>query len=263
MVIRTEYRGQRYSMGSSDPLPARFEILFGSLNFQATGNGYLMCITNRDELHPWRTTGTGPVPITLAADTPAPTQTDITGPSIPRHSRRSGQCSRQAWMERRRAARVASQCGAPTNTTTAALTGEHVVPEPRFPHGMRNAAMAYVSSASTDVAVYEDLLDHHLLEARNLIATTNDESYHSSASELSPATSHGYAEWDFSGVPDPVMFQRFLDAADYWFGYSDDSSVGSYDPARECFVVDIDDQVNRTTPGLGAKCAPNLTGEGC
>jgi hypothetical protein len=33
MVIRTEYRGQRYSMGSSDPLPAGFEIRFGSLNF--------------------------------------------------------------------------------------------------------------------------------------------------------------------------------------------------------------------------------------
>jgi hypothetical protein len=28
-------------MGSSDPLPAGFEIRFGSLNFQATGNGYL------------------------------------------------------------------------------------------------------------------------------------------------------------------------------------------------------------------------------
>jgi hypothetical protein len=33
MVIRTEYRGQRYSMGSSDPHPAGFEIQFGSLNF--------------------------------------------------------------------------------------------------------------------------------------------------------------------------------------------------------------------------------------
>jgi hypothetical protein len=56
MVIRTEYRGQRYSMGSSDPLPAGFEIRFGSLNFQATGNGYLMRITNRDELRPRRST---------------------------------------------------------------------------------------------------------------------------------------------------------------------------------------------------------------
>jgi hypothetical protein len=47
---------------------------------------------------------------------------------------------------------------------------------------------------------------------------------------------------DFSGVPDPVMFQRFLDAADYWFGYSDNSSAGSYDPAR--FVMLANDQAN-------------------
>jgi hypothetical protein len=40
---------------------------------------------------------------------------------------------------------------------------------------------------------------------------------------------------------DPVMFQRCLDTADYWFGYSDDSNAGSYDPARECFVVVVDD----------------------
>jgi hypothetical protein len=30
MVIRTEYRGTRYSMGSSDPLPAGFEIGSGA-----------------------------------------------------------------------------------------------------------------------------------------------------------------------------------------------------------------------------------------
>jgi hypothetical protein len=29
------------------------------------------------------------------------------------------------------------------------------------------------------------------------------------------------------------MFQRFLDAADYWFDCSDDSSIRSHDPARE------------------------------
>jgi hypothetical protein len=33
MVIHTEYHGQRYSMGSSDPLPVGFEIRFGSQNF--------------------------------------------------------------------------------------------------------------------------------------------------------------------------------------------------------------------------------------
>jgi hypothetical protein len=40
------------------------------------------------------------------------------------------------------------------------------------------------------------------------------------------------------------MFWRFLDATDYWFGYSDDSSAGSYDPARECCVVITSDQAN-------------------
>jgi hypothetical protein len=117
------------------------------------------------------------------------------------------------------------------------------------------------------VAVYEDLPGHHLLVVRNLIATTNDESYHGSASELPPpATSHGYPEWDFSGVSDPIMFQWFLDAADYWFGCSDDSSTRSYDPARECFVVVADDQADGTnvagaerTPEPGAKRTSHLT----
>jgi hypothetical protein len=84
MVIRTEYKGQRYSMGSSDPLPAGFEIRFGSLNFQATGNGYLMRITNRDELHTWRLTGSGPVPVAPAAHALAPAQAGAAGPPAPR-----------------------------------------------------------------------------------------------------------------------------------------------------------------------------------
>jgi hypothetical protein len=47
-------------------------------------------------------------------------------------------------------------------------------------------------------------------------------------------------------VPDPMMFQRFLDAADYWFGCSETSSAGSYDPAHECFMVAIGDVVDGT-----------------
>jgi hypothetical protein len=42
------------------------------------------------------------------------------------------------------------------------------------------------------------------------------------------------------------MFRRFLDATDYWFGCSDDSSAGSYDPARECCVVIANDPANAT-----------------
>jgi hypothetical protein len=117
-------------MGSSDPLPAGFEIRFGSVNFQAMGNGYLMRITNRDELHPWRSTDPGAVPKTPAADSPAPTQADAAGPSAPRHRRRSGQRSHQAKIERLRAARANSQCDAPASEVATAPVGERAVPEP-------------------------------------------------------------------------------------------------------------------------------------
>jgi hypothetical protein len=57
------------------------------------------------------------------------------------------------------------------------------------------------------------------------------------------------------------MFQRFLDAADYSFGYSDDSSPGSYDPARECFVVVVDVQANdANAAGAGDGEAPQNPG---
>jgi hypothetical protein len=70
-------------MGSSDPLPAGFEIRFGSLNFQATGNNYLMHITNRDELRARRPAGSGPAPAAPGADTPAPAQVDAAGLPAP------------------------------------------------------------------------------------------------------------------------------------------------------------------------------------
>jgi hypothetical protein len=102
MVIRTEYRDQRYSMGSSDPLPAGFEIRFGSLNFQATGNSYLMRITNRNELQVRRQTGGDPASAAPAARDLASAQVDVVGPSALRRRRCSGQRSRQARTERRR-----------------------------------------------------------------------------------------------------------------------------------------------------------------
>jgi hypothetical protein len=108
MVIRTEYRGTRYSMGSSAPLPAGFEIRFGGLNFQATGNGYLMRLTNREELHAMRQDGSAPFPAAHAATTQTPAGTDAAGPSAPRRRRYSGQRSRQARSERQQA-----ECAAP------------------------------------------------------------------------------------------------------------------------------------------------------
>jgi hypothetical protein len=131
-----------------------------------------------------------------------------------------------------------------TGETTAAPMGEHSVSGPRFPLSLRGATTAYVASTNTDAAARWVRPARHASAVRDPSASANDESSHGSADELPPATSHGYAEWDFSGVPDPVMFRRFLDATDYWFGYSDDSSAGSYDPARECFVVIANDQAN-------------------
>jgi hypothetical protein len=84
----------------------------------------------------------------------------------------------------------------------------------------------------------------HVFVTRDPGASVADESSLGSLDALPPATRHGYAEWDFSGVPDPVMFRRFLDATDYWFGCSDDSNTGSYDPARECYAVITNDPAN-------------------
>jgi hypothetical protein len=142
MVIRTEYRGMRYSMGSSDPFPARFEIRFGDLNFQATGNGYLMRLTNREELRVRRQARSAPVAAARVATTPTPASTNAAGPSASRRRRRSGQRSHQAWSERRHAERVASQRGAPVSTTTAPPVGERSVSGPRFPIGLRGATAA-------------------------------------------------------------------------------------------------------------------------
>jgi hypothetical protein len=121
---------------------------------------------------------------------------------------------------------------------------ECLVSGPRFPLGLRGATTAYVASANTDAATRRVRPGFHVPAIRDPSASADDESSCGSASELPPTTSHEYAEWDFSGVSDPVMFQRFLDATDYWFGYSKNSSVGSYDPARECFVVLANDQAN-------------------
>jgi hypothetical protein len=133
-----------------------------------------------------------------------------------------------------------------TSETAAAPTGERSVSGPLFPIGLRGATTTYVASANTDAATRRVPPGRHVPAVRDPRAFADDESSHGSASELPPATSHGYAEWDFSSVPDPVMFRRFLDATDYWFGYSDNSSAGSYDPTGECFVVVANDQANAT-----------------
>jgi hypothetical protein len=52
-----------------------------------------MRLTNRDELHARRQTGSVPTPAASVAMTPTPASTDAAGPSVPRRRRRSGQRS--------------------------------------------------------------------------------------------------------------------------------------------------------------------------
>jgi hypothetical protein len=110
--------------------------------------------------------------------------------------------------------RAASQGDAPTGETIAAPTAERSVSGPRFPLGLRGATTAYIASVNIDAATRRVRPGRHVPAVRDPSASADDESSHGSTSELPPATSHGYAEWDFSGVPDPVMFRRFLDATD-------------------------------------------------
>jgi hypothetical protein len=249
MVIRTEYRGTRYCMGSSDPLPAGFEIRFGGLNFQATGNGYLMRLTNREELCARCQAGSAPVPAartTTTAQTPA--GADAAGPSTPRRCRHSGQRLRQARSERRQAERAVSQHGAPAATATATPAGQRTISGPRFPIGLRGATTAFNANVNTTMRRVPP--GRHVFVARDPGASAGDESSLGSLDALPPANLHGYAEWDFSGVPDPVMFRRFLDATDYWFGCSDDSSTGATTPRGS--AVSSSPTTQRTPPALWA-----------
>jgi hypothetical protein len=165
-----------------------------------------MCLTNREELRARRQTGSVPVAAARVAATPTPASTDAAGASAPRCRRRSGLRSRQERSERRLAARIASQRDALSGETTATPMGERSVSGPRFPIGLRGATMTYVASADANAATRRVHPGRHVPVARDPSASAGDESSQGSADKLPPTTSHGYAEWDFSGVPDPVMF---------------------------------------------------------
>src|SRR6185503_18545780 len=162
-------RSNPFPMGISDLLPAGYVIWFGSLEFRATGNGYLMELLS-------------------------PRHNPDTPTSPARRNGRSGQHSRQVRMEQHRATRLssptwvevamsqlsvaadgatgsssrASASSTPAPSSTAALvppSGGATASSP-FPFGVRNAA-TYVSSSSTNFVEYEDLPGHHLLSIRN------------------------------------------------------------------------------------------------
>jgi hypothetical protein len=158
-----------------------------------------MHLTNREELRARRQAGSAPVAAARVATTPTPASTDAAGPSAPQRRRRSGQRSSQARSERQHATRVASQCDAPTGETTAAPVGERFVSGPRFPIGLRGATAAYVANTNASATMRKVPPGRHVFVARDPGASAGDESSLGFVDALPPATSHGYAEWDFSG----------------------------------------------------------------
>jgi hypothetical protein len=119
--------------------------------------------------------GSAPVAATRVTTTPTPTSTDAAGPSAPQRRRRSGQRSRQARSEHRHAARVASQCDAPTGVTDAALAEERSASGPRFPIGLRGATAAYVANTYTNTMMRRVPLGRHVLVDRDPSASAGDE----------------------------------------------------------------------------------------
>jgi hypothetical protein len=154
------------------------------------GNGYLMRLTNCEELRAQLQAGSIPVTAARVTATPAPASTDVAGPLAPRHRRRSGQRTRQARSQRRHAARVASQRDALNGETIAAPAGERSVSGPRFPIGLRGATTTYVASANANAAMHRVPPGRHVLVARDPSASAGGESSQGSVDELPPATSH-------------------------------------------------------------------------
>jgi hypothetical protein len=58
------------------------------------------------------------------------------------------------------------------------------------------------------------------------------------------------------------MFQRFLDATDYWFGYSDDSNIGSYDQhVNSLWLLPMTMPTARTGQGPATETHPITQGQ--
>jgi hypothetical protein len=167
-----------------------------------TGTPVLSDIVPRAH-HCW-TYGLRSVPVATArvATTQTPARVGAAGPSASWRCRRSGQRLRQARSERRHAERVASQRDASVSATTAAPTGERSVSGPRYPIGLRGATAEYAANANASDTMRRVPPGRHVYVARDPSASAGDESSLSSLDALPPATLHGYADWDSSGVPD-------------------------------------------------------------
>nr|CAB3465777.1 unnamed protein product [Digitaria exilis] len=125
-IPMADFDRRRFPMGSSDPFPAGYEIRFGSLHFQATGNGYLMRILSLRHGQRWLLDGG-----------------DVWDPALGVHAPPG------VW---------------PVPTTPLPQGTEGSAPTPRFPYGLGNTAVVYASSVSTSMGVHDGLPSYLELE---------------------------------------------------------------------------------------------------
>lgn len=227
--------------GCVNQLPAGYEIKFGSIMFQATGNGNLMRIVEERPV--------SDRPVTQSAP-----QESAQTPTTSKRKRRSGARTRRARANRRAREVADALAEVDLNDPPRPPATRRPVPRPQkarrpkadpaprapLPLGLRSAAAVYASSVSTNLSAYEELPGHHLMSIRDLIASTPDDSYPESAEESGWGEED--PEWDYSGLVDREAFMSFQAAADYCLTCSDDSSDGDYDPMHECFMVEVDAQ---------------------
>ena len=220
----------KYRMGCSDPLPAGHVMRFGSLDFEATGNGYCMRIISPSD------------PVSQPEPQPQAT---------PKRKKRSSARARRTRADRR-AQRLADTFAevqvddtprppvarrpAPSSAPTWRPEENDTPPAP-FLAGLRNTASAYASSVSTNLSAYDELPGRRLASIRDLIASAPDDSYPESAEES------GFGQenpgWDYTGLADREAFVSFQTAADYCLTCSDDSSDRDYGLSHGCFMVEV------------------------
>jgi len=120
--------------------------------------------------------------------------------------------------------------------------------------GLKSTAATYASSVSTSLSAYADLPGHHLRSTLDVITTPPVSSY----PEDPTSSDDEWAGTDFSGCGDPETFKRFLEASNYYLGYSN-SDDGSYDPSRECFNIEVGGAPPNAQGGAGPSRHGNAT----
>jgi hypothetical protein len=102
-----------------------------------------------------------------------------------------------------------------------------------FPFRLDSVAWAYASSVSTSMSAYEELPEHHLRSALDLVASTP-------ASEYLDSTETPDMELRATAFRhhDPRDARPYMHLLYYYFGAPDsDSADDTYDPTHECFNI--------------------------